>query len=98
MEVVKTIIAQMGGFGKLKAMVNGRDYVGGENSVMFRFSGSRKANKCRVTLDWSDTYTFELFKISGRGLNYKTVIKLENVYDDMLIPLFTEYTGLDLTL
>lgn len=102
-EVAKTILQQLGGFGKLRAMIGIYSVVAlGESDqedrggVQFGFKGSRKVNKCRIILDHSDTYTFELWKITKKS--WDKVYELSGVYFDMLIDLFESETGLDLSL
>jgi hypothetical protein len=88
----------MGGFGKLKAMVNARNYVYSHNSVMFFFSGKRGWNKCRVILDASDTYTMEFWYVNARKGKCNLKDSESGLYWDMLIPHFEEKTGLYLSL
>ena len=96
--VATTIINQMGGFGKLRAMVGANGFVGDSNSVQFSFKGSRKFNKCRIILNANDTYTFELWKYNKRTLDMKKVYEIDNLYWDMLKPVFESETGLYLSL
>ena len=97
--VALTILQQMGGQRKLKAMIGAHYFSGDDNMLMFSFKGCRKANKCRVTLDYaSDLYIFELFKFSPKKLDSTPVFKLEGVYFDMLKPIFEDETGLYLSL
>ena len=97
--VAHTIIQQMGGFGKLKAMVGAYDFTGSDKSVQFSFKGSRKANKCRVVYDYGDDlYIFELWKYNKRTFEIKQVYELKGAYCDMLISLFESETGLYLSL
>ena len=90
------VIAQLGGFRRLKAMVNARAFGRDENSVSFKFSGSRVANYCRITLDPMDTYTVEFLKV--RANKVKVVDTTEGAYADMLVPLFEKTTKLYLSL
>lgn len=96
--VANTIIQQMGGFGKLSAMVDANTFVGSDNSVQFKFKGSCKANICKVTLDQMDTYTFQLYKFNNRTFDCPKVYEIEGAYCDMLISLFESETGLYLSL
>ena len=50
----------------------------------------------RSTLDASDTYTVQLFKV--RGLHAGVVAENEGVYADMLQPIIENMTGLALSL
>lgn len=98
LQVANTIIQQLGGANKLRAMIGAGPFLGDDNSVQFSFKGSRKANKCRITLDWTDTYTVQLFRYSPKYCSGKMVYELEGCYADMLIPVFESETGLYLRL
>ena len=98
MHVAETILEQMGGIRRLRLMTGAHSFVADSNMVMFGFKGSRAANKCRVTLLPNDTYKFEVFKITKRGLSCKTVAEHDEVYFDQLMDLFEAATGLYLTL
>lgn len=96
--VANTIIQQMGGFGKLQAMVSANTFVGDDNSVQFKFKGCRKANICKVTLLPSDTYLFQLYRFNNKTFDLDKVYELEGAYNDMLKPVFESETGLYLSL
>jgi len=91
------IAAQMGGIGRLRAMVAASHMADHDNGLSFRFKGSRAANYVKVTLDPDDTYTVEFWKIRG-VFSMDKVEELGGVYCDQLIPLFESTTGLYLTL
>lgn len=95
--IAQTIIAQMGGHRRLQLLVRARDFVAGDNFVMFRFSGSKIANKCKVVYDdgW-DLYDFYLYLLHGAKVDL--VYEIEGLYFDDLIPTFEEETGLTLSL
>ena len=97
-QIAATIIMQLGGLGKLRAMIGATDFIALENGLQFSFKGNRKINKCVIMLDPMDTYTFQLWYIFVRNGNFHLVYELENVYNDMLISLFQDETGLDLSL
>ena len=94
--IAKTIAAQLGGFGRLSCMVNGRNFIDHGNGLSFKFSGSRKATYCHVTLDASDTYTVVLGKI--RKYELKKSVDVSGIYADQLVELFERETGLYLSL
>jgi len=99
MQIAETIVKQMGGFGRLGAMVNGRDFVTLENGgVQFTFSGKRGMNKCVIKLDADDTYTMEFWYYNKRTYDIKKVWEMSGMYWDMLIPVFEQETGLYLSL
>jgi len=98
-EVVNVIIQQLGGIGRLRAMVNARDFVAGENSLQFAFSGSRKVNKVRIEYrPGMDDYVFEIGKYSPSKFEWKSVAKVEGAYWEDLIPLCERSSGLCLSL
>jgi len=92
------ILQQLGGR-RFTAMTGARDLIGDENSLMFRLpKGFAKngINKVRITLDWTDTYTFEALKIyRGAELKFDVIEKQEGVYAEELQGVFTRITGLD---
>ena len=91
------IISQLGGMGKLTAMVGAYSFVTLDNGIKFYFKGSRKANLCQVFYDQgSDLYTFELWQIYPSKI--KKVCSTDGAYNNMLIDLFQDYTGLRLSL
>lgn len=102
-QVAMEIARQMGGQGRLKAMVNARDWLILEDGgLQFTFSGKRGMNKCLVHYNADDTYTMEFWycKLNKRTYDYTMDLKksFEHIYFDMLIPLFEETTGLYLSL
>jgi hypothetical protein len=96
--VANTILSQMGGTGRLSAMIGANGYIGSEDSVAFRFKARAKngANGFRVVLDPSDTYTVEF--ISVRGSSRKVKDTLSEVYAEDLKRIFEDKTGLYLSL
>ena len=84
------------GAGRLKAMINARDFViGGENadSVQFRFSGSRKWNRAHIKLEADDTYTVQFIKLGRNVADMVTSEPMTNVYAEQLPDLFERETG-----
>ena len=101
-QIANTIIMQMGGQGKLRAMVGANNF-GFEQTdegvaMSFHFKGSRKHNICKVILNGDDTYTFKLYKLNRRTYTLKDTYQLTGVYWDMLKPVFEQQTGLYLSL
>ena len=95
--VATTIIKQMGGSGRLKAMVGANNFAvchDDEGGVLFKFKVSRKANLVKVVLQANDTYNMIFYRM---GKKEKVVREVQEVYCDMLKPLFEETTGLYLT-
>lgn len=105
LQVAETAWAQMGGKGRLAAMVGANAFTydcSDERRVVasFRFKGCSKANICRVAYDRaSDTYGFYLVKFSPKALTFKPLLALDrDVYAEDLVRLFEENTGLYLSL
>jgi hypothetical protein len=110
-DIAKTIVAQLGGRGRLTAMVNAKHFYSMEpmqgsgdiGGLTFQFSGCRKARVCHIWLEGSDTYRIELIKpatnrqiIEGKG--DKVAFKQSMVYAESLKAIFEQQTGLCLSL
>ena len=79
--------------GQFRMMTGAKDFVGGENYLMFRIGQNcHKINKVKITLTPADTYTMEFFRI--RGANFTVAAKHEDVYFDQLLPIFEKETGM----
>ena len=98
-EVAETILNQMGGYGKLKAMI-GIDQIaynqapGGMYELVFHFKGCPKYRFCKVLYDkGKDLYDLQLWKNS-----YRDKKEFENIFNHDLKPLFEKTTGLRLSL
>lgn len=94
MSNANTIIAQLGG-SRFEMMTGAKQWVDTGNGVQFAIGRGavNKANKVRITLDVTDTYTVEFFNI--RGVNVREISTHSMVYADKLAALFTEQTGMD---
>lgn len=93
------IIKQLGGAGKLKAMIGARNFLLLPKGVAFRWPAKQrsKGNYVEITLRPDDTYDVE-FSTLGK-LGKKQVRKTySNVYADALGKVFTSQTGLRLRL
>ena len=98
MNVAQAIVDQLGGIGRLKAMVGASNFQAEENKMRFRVKGSRKMNMLEIELNATDTYTVRFQKYSPSKFTVKTISELEGVYNDMLKSLFESNTGLYLSL
>jgi len=96
--IAETIIEQLGGVGRLVAMIGVGQIVVDDSSAMFGFKGCRKANKCRITLTPMDLYKVEFFKLNRRSLECPIVEEFDGVYGDQLVEIFESTTGLFLSL
>jgi hypothetical protein len=101
--IANTILDQMGGLNRLRAMVGADQALAIESGVQFAFKGCRKANKCVVRLDPSDTYTVEFWACRPVRFNARTgamtggavkVSESSDVYADSLVQVFEGATGL----
>jgi len=119
LEIANTIIRQMGGAGKLRAMVAAKDILATDAGVQFSFKGCKKTDKVVIELTPMDTYNVKFFKsakyspscriIKGHVVECKSTFEerlkksmipvevAEGAYDDMLKPIFEEFTGLYLS-
>jgi len=100
MQVATEILNQLGG-NKFRVMTGASLFVGGENSLQFKLPSAphfvrNGINSVRVTLNGSDLYDVEFFKI--RGVNVKKIDALSDVYAEDLRRIFTDRTGLDVSL
>ena len=111
-QIANTIINQMGGSGKLKAMVGAKDFLALDSGVQFKFKLNPKMNKVVIKYNDLDLYDVEFFKQANITGNEKTIEAIdkkvangrivvesfEGIYYDMLKPVFEETTGLRLSL
>ncbi len=108
-QVAQTILAQLGGAGRLSAMIGARDFVAyssasesphgqGLGGVAFKFPNRArsKPNYLKIILDPSDTYTVEFGRT--RGYDYRVLRSRSGVYVSQLRPLIEAETGLQLSL
>jgi hypothetical protein len=92
--VAQTIIAQLGGAGRLSVMLGVKFFRSSDNGLFFRWTakGRNGENAVRVTLNGSDLYDVEFLKV--RGTSCATVSTFDDVYFDQLQTLFRDATGL----
>jgi len=97
LEVAETILAQLGGTGRLSIMIGAKDFLGDERAVQFRhMKAKRGINRIRIELEPSDTYKVRFF--AGAGLNIREVEAVEDVYVESLRRTIEATTGLYLSL
>lgn len=97
------ILRQLGGHGRLTAMIGAKDFcVYTEEPVLkFRFmKGTDGANFVKITLTPLDLYTVEFYAVRNKkGVpEFREVKRIDGVYCDMLKSLFERTTGLRLSL
>jgi hypothetical protein len=96
-EIASTIIAQLGGQGRLSAMTGANSFVAIEKGLQFKIGKNAKnVNTVRIILTEQDLYNVEFG--AARGMKYTVKYSTQGAYVDMLKPLFEAATGLYLTL
>ena len=82
-QIAATILNQLGGYGKLNAMLGLKDVFTNGNGVSFKikFSGAA-ANYVNIQLNNKDLYDVEIGKI--KGMNYVVKEKYEDVFAENL--------------
>lgn len=92
--IAKTILAQLGGKPFI-IMSGAKDLFATENGLLFtvpREYGDMDIDKVFITLECDDTYTMHLIQIiDGKDTEVK---KVDEVYCDMLVDVFTTETGI----
>lgn len=96
-QVAKTILQQMGGTNRLRAMLGTKQFVSLDNGVQFKFPSPHGGpNFVKIILDPSDTYIMTFGRV--RGTQFKKTKEHSGVYADQLRKLFEKETGLYLSL
>ena len=93
-EVAQTILNQLGG-GRFVMMTGAHNLSCSDDkcgTLMLKFKGSKVANYLKISLTAMDLYDVEFGKIWGG--KYKVVKEVSGYYNDMLVKLFEETTGL----
>lgn len=93
--VAQEILKQLGGAGRLKMFTGANQFVAYPSGVSFRIK-NRSINYVKITLNAMDTYDVYFAKVSGaKMINEK---EFNNIYNDQLVSLFEENTGMYLSL
>lgn len=95
-QVAKTILEQLGG-NKFRVMTGAKNFVGAPDSLRFSLPGGGGfcldgINKVVITLDPSDTYTVQFYRL--RGAKATLIKEVKDVYCDYLVACFERATGL----
>lgn len=96
--VANTILAQLGGAGRLTAMLGANTFSGSEKALTFRITtqNKHKIKLIKVQLEPSDTYRVELWSVKG---HVPTLVKsMDHIYGDGLVRAIEQETGLYLSL
>lgn len=100
LEIANIILSQMGGTGRIKLMVGAKCFTYGLSElgnvcVGFKhMNGKDGINYTQVELMADDTYTMKFKRVFGSKVTDKG--EREMVFFDDLIPVFREFTGLEL--
>lgn len=94
--IAKTILYQIGG-NKFIVMTGSKNFLYGDNYLLMTLSQNKSgANRLKITLDPSDTYTMQFLKY--RPFETEIVKEFSDVYCDQLQDIFEKVTGLYTTL
>jgi hypothetical protein len=96
MSVAQIILAQLGG-NRFVAMTGAKGFASAPRTLVFSIGrNASRANRVRITLTGRDDYDVEF----SRYANYeqKTLKTFEGVYADQLRAIFSEFTGMALSL
>jgi hypothetical protein len=91
MSVAEIILQQIGGYGRVVAMTGAYNFVAGSNYLAFKIK-NRRANYIKITLNGKDLYDIEIGRIFGS--KYNVVKSYNDVYNDQLLSLLEEGTGM----
>lgn len=92
MTIAKTILQQLGG-NQFAVMTGSKNFAGYENALSFQVGrNSKGVNRVRVTLNSSDLYDVEFFRIRKNTIT--TIAEAHDIYCDQLDEVFEQNTGL----
>ena len=92
--VANTIKNQLGS--KCLYMLGAMHLMGGDGYLSFKIRGSKSVSHIKISLEWSDTYKMEFFKITPS--KYKTIKTLTGIYCDQMHEIIRSVTGLNTNL
>lgn len=96
--ITRIIINQLGGSGRLSAMVGARDFLSIDDGLRFKFTAKakNKANHVQITLNGNDLYDVKF--MNYRSFEFKDVSEHNDVFCGDLVKLIENETGLYLSL
>lgn len=98
-QIADKTIEYLGGYGRIMAMVNGKDFAyDKDGSIQFKFSGNKNMNIVKFALTHEDVYKVTFYKYNNRTYDLKVVKEYDGIYASKLKELFENVTGLDLSL
>lgn len=100
MTVANTILNQLGAR-RFQVMTGAKNFIGETNALSFKLPGGGGfckdgINFVKITLNAGDTY--DILFLRTRGTAIKTVADLKDIYADQLRDVFTDKTGLAVSL
>jgi hypothetical protein len=98
-QVASTILQQLGGAGKVGAMIGVKHFVAGKNgelTIQFKAKALKKINCVRISLNGKDLYDVEFIRLAK--YDHKVVETKTDIYADQLKQVFEQTTGLYLSL
>lgn len=95
-DIAKTILSQMGGTGRIMAVMGAKQFVAHADGVAFRFPNKTGANHVTVKLTGRDDYDVTFVRIVGSKV--KIVADIKGIYAEQLKSVFETNTGLYLSL
>jgi hypothetical protein len=102
MSIASETLRQLGGSGRLKAMIAAKDIFSGNNerTLMFKFKGSENANYVAITLNDLDYYDIQFQKIGRKQGTLQAWVtgEFRNIDAENLKSTIEEFTGLYLSI
>lgn len=100
LSIAEEILSQLGGR-RFIAMTGAKNFVGGDDNLTFRLPANpgfvkNRINMVRFTLTPADVYVVAFYRI--RGVRSTEISRHRDVYVSDLRRLFTQETGLDVSL
>lgn len=81
-EIASVILSQLGGFGRLNAMLGIKQATIVDNGVSIKYKVSSPVNFIKIQLNTLDLYNIEMGK--NHGMNYKVIKSVNDVFvEDM---------------
>ena len=97
MSIGQEILNQLGGAGRLKAMINAKNFVALDAGLRFRhMPGKNGANMAEIKLNGNDLYDVKFYKV--RGPDAKLIAEDEDVFVGDLAGRFRDVSGLAIRL
>lgn len=96
--VARTILHQLGGPGRLKAMIGARNFVLEDDALVFALPSNfakKSINRIRIRLSWNDLYEVTFSRV--RAGKTTVVSEFSDIYADVLKNVLERETGLYLT-